>query len=129
MVGTASANQTIFTDSSASPSTTYYYDVSAFNGGGASGCAGEVSATTGAAPNISASGSGYKVKGVQTVDLSWSGASGAQVDIYRNTTLIQTANDGAYTDNIGAKGGGTYTYKVCEKGSNSACSSEFNIVF
>ena len=41
---------------------------------------------------------GYKVKGLRRVDLNWSGASTAGVDIYRNGLLIMnTANTGAWT--------------------------------
>jgi serine protease len=72
---------------------------------------------------------GYKVKGVQTVDLTWSGATSTSVDIYRGSTKITTANDGAYTDDIGAKGGGSYTYRVCEEGTTTTCSNEFTVVF
>jgi serine protease len=72
---------------------------------------------------------GYKVKGAQTVDLTWSGTISTNVDIYRGGTKITTkANDGAYTDNIGAKGGGSYTYKVCEAGTDT-CSNEVTVVF
>jgi serine protease len=72
---------------------------------------------------------GYKVKGVQTVDLTWSGATSTSVDIYRGSTKITTANDGAYTDDIGAKGGGSYTYRVCEEGTTTTCSNEVTVVF
>jgi len=130
LVGNAAANVTSFTDTSASPATTYFYAVSAYNGGGSSAvCTNEVSATTNAGAAISASGNGYKVKGVQNVDVTWSGATGTDVDIHRNNTVITTANDGAFTDNIGVKGGGSYTYKVCEAGSSTACSDSFPIVF
>ena len=56
----------------------------------------------------------YKVKGFQEVDLTWSGLTGVAVDIFRNNVLsAQTANDGAYTDHLNKKGGGTYTYRIC----------------
>jgi len=78
---------------------------------------------------ITLSVTGYKVKGVQFADLTWSGATGTNVDVYRNATLITTtANDGAHTDNIGKKGGGSYTYKVCEAGTTT-CSNEVAISF
>jgi hypothetical protein len=75
-------------------------------------------------PNITLSVNGYKVKGVHTVDLTWSGATGTNVDIYRNSSpLTTTANDGAYTDSTGNKGGGaSYTYQVCEAGTSN-CSN------
>lgn len=73
---------------------------------------------------------GYKVKGVKYADLTWSGATSANVDIYRNGSIItRTTNDGLHTDAISTKGGGTYTYKVCEAGSTPACSSPVTIVF
>ena len=75
------------------------------------------------------SANGYKVKGYQKADLSWSGAVSTNVDVFRNSVKITTtANDGAYTDNINRRGGGTYTYKVCEVGT-STCSNEATVVF
>ena len=63
------------------------------------------------------------------MDLSWDGAAGVNVDVVRDgTTIITTANDGAYTDNIGSKGGGSYTYQVCEAGT-SACSPQQSVIF
>lgn len=66
----------------------------------------------------------YKVRGVQYADLTWSGAAGTPVDVYRNGTFrTSTVNDGAYTDNTGQKGGGSATYQVCEAGT-ATCSGE-----
>lgn len=71
----------------------------------------------------------YKVKGVQHTDLSWSGTTASNVDIYRDGNLIATvSNSGSYTDNIGAKGGGSYVYSVCEAGSNT-CSNDATATF
>lgn len=79
--------------------------------------------------DIALDASGYKVKGRQHVDLSWSGATGGEVDIERDgSTIATTANDGAYTDPIGARGGATYTYRVCEAGT-STCSAEVSVSF
>ena len=78
---------------------------------------------------LALSASGYKVKGVHHADLTWSGASSTSVDIYRNGSLVTTtANDGAHTDNIGNRGGGSYTYQVCEAGT-STCSSTVTVSF
>jgi PKD repeat protein len=78
---------------------------------------------------ITLSALGYKVKGIQHADLSWSGATSTSVDVYRNGAKVATtANDGAHTDNIGKSGGGTYTYRVCEAGT-STCSNETTVVF
>jgi hypothetical protein len=72
---------------------------------------------------------GHKVHGRRTADLSWSGASSATVDIYRdNVLLVNTANDGFYTDLIGGRGHGSFTYKVCEAGTQT-CSNEATVTF
>ena len=72
---------------------------------------------------------GYKVRGAQHADLAWDGATTTAVDVYRDATRIATTtNDGAYTDAIGAKGGGSYTYTVCEQGTR-VCSNEVTITF
>lgn len=81
------------------------------------------------ATGITLSATGYKVKGQQKVDLSWSGATSTNVDVFRNGTVITTtANDGFHTDDINTSGGGTYTYKVCESGTTT-CSNEATVVF
>ena len=72
---------------------------------------------------------GYKVKGWQKADLTWSGAGGTNVDIYRNdVNVATTANDGFYTDPIDNKGGGSYTYRLCEAGT-SICSGEVTVSY
>ena len=72
---------------------------------------------------------GYKVKGVMKADLTWSGATPGNVDVYRNGTIIvTTANDGAHTDNTNQKGSGTFIYKICEAGT-SVCSNESSVTF
>jgi len=84
---------------------------------------------TGTSTGISLTARGYKVKGVNTVDLGWSGASATNVDVYRDGVITTTANDGAYTDSTGAKGGAIYTYKVCEAGGTATCSDDLQVVF
>jgi serine protease len=69
------------------------------------------------------------VWGRHTVDLSWSGASSPNVDIYRNGAFItNTPNDGFYTDSPGTRGHATYTYKVCEAGTQT-CSNQVTVTF
>lgn len=78
---------------------------------------------------ITLSATGQKVKGVQEAQLTWSGATGSQVDVYRNSTKVATvSNQGSYLDPIGNKGGGSYTYRVCEAGT-SACSNTVTVTF
>jgi subtilisin family serine protease len=71
----------------------------------------------------------YKVQGLQKADLTWSGASAASIDVYRNGTRIATvANSGAHTDAINNRGAGSYTYRVCDAGT-STCSNDVTVTF
>jgi hypothetical protein len=76
---------------------------------------------------ITLQGTGYKVKGVRNVDLSWSGATGS-VTIRRNGSAIDTASGTTYTDTLPGKGGGTFTYQVCQV-SSGVCSNIITITF
>jgi acetyl esterase/lipase len=72
---------------------------------------------------------GYKVHGRQTADVSWSGATSSNVDIYRNgVQIVTTANDRLYTDSIGGRGHATYTYQVCNAGTQT-CSNQATVTF
>lgn len=72
---------------------------------------------------------GRKVKGLQKVDLYWSGSSAASLDVYRNNAkVMNTQNDGSETDPINLKGSATYAYKVCEPGT-TRCSNTSTVVF
>ena len=74
--------------------------------------------------------SGSKNKGEWQTTLSWTpeGRS-AQVDVYRNGSLIGTVeNNGSYIDNTGLKRGGSLEYKICETGS-STCSNTVILQF
>jgi hypothetical protein len=71
---------------------------------------------------------GRKNKGLQAVDLSWSGMNGVSLDVYRGAMKWSTANDGSETDAINKKGAGTYTYKVCAAGTDT-CSNTATVVF
>jgi hypothetical protein len=69
------------------------------------------------------------VHGRQTVDLSWTGATSSNVDVYRNGVLIVTTlNDGFYTDSVGGRGHATYTYQVCNAGTQT-CSNQTTVTF
>jgi PKD repeat protein len=86
----------------------------------------------GATPGqLSLSAVGYKVKGVQHVDLTWGGAGSDYVDIYRDGDIIITypATETGYTDNLGLKRGGPYAYQVCEAGSTAVCSAVVAVEF
>jgi hypothetical protein len=79
---------------------------------------------------ISLSATGYKVKGLQKADLTWSGTISGSVDVKRGSTPIATgiSDTGSYTDNIDTRGGGSYTYQVCEAGTTT-CSNPATINF
>ena len=72
---------------------------------------------------------GRKVGGINTVRLTWSGATSSDVDLYRNNVLIvTTANDGSYSDSTGDTGRARYTYRVCEEGTQ-VCSNNAKVSF
>ncbi len=72
---------------------------------------------------------GYKVRGLQKADLSWSGTDASEVEILRDGIIIDTvANTGSYTDDIDNRGGGSYVYQVCEAGTGT-CSNEATVEF
>lgn len=62
------------------------------------------------------------------VDLAWSGATAATVEVRRNGTVVATtANDGAHTDNLGRQTG-TFRYRVTHVGGTPA-SNEVTVTF
>jgi hypothetical protein len=131
-VATLAAGSTSYSDGSVSASTSYNYRVLAMKGATASAFSNVASVTTPDQPaggNIALSANGYKVKGQQVVDLSWTGSSVNNVEVRRDgNTIATTANDGAYTDDIGAKGGATYQYELCDAGTSN-CSNTVTVVF
>jgi len=73
---------------------------------------------------------GRRVQAKQTVDLTWSPVTSANIDIYRNGVVIVTVpNTGAYKDFIGVRGGNArYIYKVCDAGTQD-CSNQVTVRF
>jgi N-acetylneuraminic acid mutarotase len=81
------------------------------------------------APTITLSAAGRKIGGINTVRLTWSGATSSNIDVYRDGVLIvTTANDGSYIDSTGDTGRARYTYRVCEAGT-STCSNDARVRF
>jgi hypothetical protein len=61
--------------------------------------------------------------------LTWSGATGTNVDVYRNSVkIITTANDGTHADQLAKNQLGTFTYKVCNVGTTT-CSNDASITY
>jgi subtilisin family serine protease len=75
---------------------------------------------------IQLSASGSQHRGVRRVVLSWSGASAASVDLFRNDQYATVPNTGSYVDEF--KGGGAVTYTVCDAGT-IRCSPEVTVQF
>lgn len=109
---------------------TYTVTLTVVDDGGATGTTSHsVSVQATATGGISLSAAGYRIKGAHTVDLSWRGTTSKNVDVYRDGVIIITAADeGAYTDKMDTKGGGSYTYRVCEAGT-STCSAGVTVTF
>jgi hypothetical protein len=81
--------------------------------------------------DIVLSANGYVNRGnKKRVDLTWSGVTAGNVDIFRDGNVIgtTTASSGAYNDNLGKGGGSSYTYHVCESG-GSNCSDPVTVNF
>jgi hypothetical protein len=88
-------------------------------------------ATTSPTPGpILLTAAGRKVRGFNTVDLFWNGATSGMIDIYRDGVIIAVVANasGNYTDITTDKGRATFTYKVCDQGTQR-CSNEVSVRF
>jgi len=62
----------------------------------------------------------------RSVTLNWSGAPGANVDVYVNGNFNNTtANDGSITYTVNKRN--SYTFEVCEEGSTTSCSNSITL--
>jgi hypothetical protein len=79
---------------------------------------------------ITLSAAKRKVQGINTVRLTWSGATSANIDIYRNSPrpIARVPNTGKYMDSTGDTGQARYEYRVCEAGT-STCSNDVIVKF
>jgi hypothetical protein len=90
-------------------------------------CASPTPTPTPSPGQIVLTASAHRVNGRKVVNLTWTGANSALVDIGRNgVVLARVQNTGSYTDVLTHHG--TFTYKVCEAGSTN-CSNEVTIRF
>jgi hypothetical protein len=77
--------------------------------------------------NIVLSVTGQVKNKMQYMTLTWTGAKGALVDVYRdNRPHMTTNNDGRYVNSRKRLDQTRYTYKVCERGS-SVCSKSIRV--
>ena len=66
--------------------------------------------------------------GYSVVDLSWSGATSSNVDVYVNGSYgARTRNDGSQSYNLGRGTRGTFTFQICEAGSTTSCSNAVSL--
>jgi hypothetical protein len=71
---------------------------------------------------------GYRCKGLQRVDLFWSGSRAMNFDVYRDGRRIATVSSSPYHDRLGCDGPGGYRYRVCEA-ATGARSNEAAVTF
>jgi len=133
LVWTSSRDGHLATGASFTTSTlsvgTHTVTASATDSGGLSGSASVVVTIQEPAGAITLKAVGRTVKSQLRVDLTWSGATGANVDIHRNGMLLTTTiNDGKHTDTTGLTTGSSYIYRVCNAGTTT-CSPERTVVF
>lgn len=132
VIGAVGPDTQIFDDTSATPGQTYHYKVRAYNAAGGNCSNGDSFEVPTPPPgNITASYRPYKVKGIQRVDITWTGAS-VGVDVYRDSSLTvsQAGTGGTVTDDqINRKGGGSYVYQICEQGGISNCTQPETVQF
>jgi PKD domain/Divergent InlB B-repeat domain len=77
---------------------------------------------------IRLSARGYKVWGLQRVDVSWNGSAGVSYDVYRDGERIASVQASSYTDKLNRTGSGRCSYKVCQT-AGSICSDEVTVTF
>jgi hypothetical protein len=125
-IGDVEANATSYSDTGLPAATSFDYRVVAYNGSGVA-ASDPATGQTLTPPALSLSNDPYKVKGKHHVGLTWTGST--NVDIYRGTSKIASGFSGSsYDDNIGTKGGATYTHQVCVTNTTS-CSNTTTSVF
>jgi subtilisin family serine protease len=70
--------------------------------------------------------SGNRSKGNKQANLSWTGGTTSNVDIYINGGLNNTtANDGSQSFSVNRNS--SYTFTVCEAGSTTVCTNQINL--
>ena len=82
------------------------------------------------ASGISLTAKGWTGSDRVYVGLTWSGARGSYVKLYRNGVLLRkTVNDGKATTVKLSTASATYSFKVCETGTDGICSNVAKVTF
>ncbi|MGH9283305.1 MAG: hypothetical protein ACRD0S_10275, partial [Acidimicrobiales bacterium] len=106
------------------------YEISGPFRGPGGGTTTSTTTTTTTLPGVALTARAFKVKGKKQVELSWSPAVGGTAQVKRNGQTVATVtNDGSHIDSITARGGGTFTYQVCEVAGLARCSNEASVTF
>ncbi|MGA0026491.1 MAG: hypothetical protein ACO3IJ_03350, partial [Steroidobacteraceae bacterium] len=128
-VGLVGPDVTVFDDATVGSFISYDYQVKAYNFAGDSDPAGPLTVVS-EPIDLLLSANGYKIKGYQYVDLTWSGASSG-VYLFRNGENIAGPLSGTtFTDQRISKGAATYQYRACKNAAGSeGCSNVVTVVF
>ena len=127
--GLVGPDVTVFVDATVGSNISYDYQVKAYNFAGDSAPAGPLTVVSDII-ELLLSANGYKIKGYQYVDLTWSGASSG-VYLFRNGENIAGPLSGTtFTDQRISKGAATYQYRACKNAAGSeGCSNVVTVVF
>jgi secreted PhoX family phosphatase len=118
----------LYVSSQRSPGRTYEIRGPFRTSGGGTTTTTAPTTTTTTAPVITLTATGRVTKGKRYVDLRWSGATSATVEVRRDGVVVTTTgNDGAHTDDLG-KRKGTFRYQVSHPG-GSPTSNEVAVTF
>jgi peroxidase len=86
------------------------------------------STTTPTPTEIRLTGSGRKVRGRNTVDLTWEGATDVDINRRGSGVIATVPNGNSYTDSTDTRGSASFTYKVCKAGTQT-CSNTVTVTF
>jgi serine protease len=99
------------------------------NGGATNSTQQNVTVSAPSTGGITLSVTAYKVQGRKRADLTWSGATSTQVDVFRDNVRVGTVqNSGSWTHTTNEVGGGSHTYRVCQAGT-STCSPNVTVSY